>query len=245
MPRFFLPTIGENPVIEGPDASHIAKSLRMRPGEALTVCDEKGTDYLCEIAAAAPGRVELRIRETRPTASEPGLHVTLYQCVPKGDKLDGVVQKAVELGVSEIVPVLSSRCVSRPDEKSMKKKVERWGKIAREAAGQSGRGILPQVMPALSFAGCAAALQDYDLALFFYEAGGEPLRDILAAASLPEKGGRAAILIGPEGGFSPEEAGKAAAAGAKTATLGPRILRTETAPIAALAALMLLTGSLE
>ncbi|MCI8360424.1 MAG: 16S rRNA (uracil(1498)-N(3))-methyltransferase [Clostridiales bacterium] len=245
MPRFFSETIAELPALEGADAAHIVKALRMRPGERLTVCDLKGTDYFCEIAAADPQRVELTVLETAPTKSEPKLAVTLYQCVPKGDKLDGVVQKAVELGVSRIVPVLSSRCVSRPDPKSMGKKTDRWRKIAREAAGQSGRGVLPAVDPALDFNACAAALSGYDLSLFFYEEGGEPLRTLVSRTALPPSGGRAAVLIGPEGGFTPEEARKAASAGAATVTLGPRILRTETAPIAALTALMLLTGNLE
>lgn len=245
MPRFFSETIGRSPVIEGSDAAHIAGALRMRPGERLTVCDLKGTDYLCEILTADRSRVELAVLETTPTKSEPGLAVTLYQCIPKGDKLDGVVQKAVELGVSRIVPVLSSRCVSRPDEKAMGKKVDRWQKIAREAAGQSGRGILPAVGPAVTFKACATELADYDLSLFFYEEGGDPLREAVARTALPPSGGTAAVLIGPEGGFAPEEAALADGAGARTVTLGPRILRTETAPIAALTALMLLTGNLE
>lgn len=245
MPRFFSETIGQSPVIEGPDAAHIAGALRMRAGEKLIVCDLKGCDYFCEILTVERGRVELRILETTPTKSEPGLAVTLYQCVPKGDKLDGVVRKAVELGVGRVVPVLSSRCVSRPDQRSMAKKVDRWQKIAREAAGQSGRGILPAVGPAVDFSACADELSGYDLSLFFYEEGGDPLRETVARAALPPSGGTAAILIGPEGGFSPEEAARAAGAGARTVTLGPRILRTETAPVAALAAVMLLTGNLE
>ena len=245
MPRFFSETIGLSPVIEGPDAAHIVKALRMREGEALTVCDLQGTDYSCKIRIADPERVELEILEKSPTKSEPKLSVTLYQCVPKSDKLDGVVQKAVELGVSRIVPVLSSRCVSRPDGKAMAKKIGRWQKIAREAAGQSGRGILPAVGPALDYKDLPAALSEYDLSVFFYEEGGAPLREVLEAAALPDAGGRVAVIIGPEGGFSPDEAAAAEAAGARVTTLGPRILRTETAPVAALAAVMLLTGNLE
>lgn len=242
MPRFFLNTIRLTPIIEGPDARHIVKALRMRPGDALTVCDMQGTDFHCEILSADPERVELRVLERAPTISEPPMLVTLFQCLPKGDKLDTVVQKAVELGVARVAPVLSSRCVSRPDNKSMEKKVERWGKIAREAAGQSGRGILPTVEPALSFQEMTARLPSFDLSLFFYEAGGKPLRALIPEGSAPAT---VALIIGPEGGFSPGEAAAATAAGAKTATLGPRILRTETAPIAALTAIMLLTGNLE
>ncbi len=248
MPRFFIDYIPDDTAhIEGADARHIIRSLRMQPGEPLTICDSLGKDYDCEIESLEGETVHLRVLAIRETAAEPSLRVTLYQGVPKGDKFDWVVQKAVELGVYRIVPVMMKRCVSRPDAKSMKKKVERWQKIAEEAAKQSGRGILPQVGELLSFTKAveeAAAEQDQNgaekaVSLLFYEGGGER---ILRLAGEQTK--YASIFIGPEGGFDPAEVELALEKGIRAATLGPRILRTETAPIAALAALMQATGNL-
>ncbi|HHW45613.1 MAG TPA: 16S rRNA (uracil(1498)-N(3))-methyltransferase [Clostridiales bacterium] len=240
MPRFFNPEIKQYPAITGADADHISKSLRMRKGESLTVCDTKGTDYLCEIIDFKPGKVFLKILSSAPTVSEPGIQVTLYQCLPKADRFEYVIQKSVELGIHRIVPVLSERCVSRPDKGAAEKKLLRWQRIADEAAGQSGRGILPQVTKLISFEQCVSELKAYDLPLLFYESGGEPLRGLVTPGF-----GTAAIVIGPEGGFSEREVELAVQNGAKTATLGKRILRTDTAPVAALTALLLLTGNLE
>ena len=146
MPRFFKEFFENEPFIEGDDAKHIAKSLRMRIGEALTVCDTKGNDYNCTISAVLDGRVELNIENIVKTVSEPSVHVALFQCLTKGDKMDLIVRQAVEMGVSEVIPTVSQNCVSRPDEKQLNKKQERWQRIADEAAGQSGRGILPKVL---------------------------------------------------------------------------------------------------
>ncbi len=241
MPRFFSEFVDPAaPVITGGDAAHIRKSLRMQPGETLTLCDTRGTDYLCRIVALTEDRVELEVESTRRTVSEPDVQVTLFQCVPKGDKLETVVQKAVELGVARILPVLSARCVSRPDGKAAAKKQARYQKIADNAAGQSGRGILPQVGEMVSFSAMCRQLAGFDAVLFFYEKGGAPLTRLLET-----KPQTVAILIGPEGGWDTEEAQAILAAGGKAATLGKRILRTETAPLAALTAVMLLTGNLE
>lgn len=241
MPRFFAEHFDfAHPVITGPDADHIRKSLRMTVGEGLTVCDTMGTDYLCRIADIADGAILLTVEETRPSDSEPKVAVTLFQCLPKGDNLETVIQKSVELGVREIVPVLSSRCISRPDDKSMKKKLERYAKIAASAAKQSGRGVIPAVRPLLSFREMAERLAGFDRALFFYEGGGAPLRQLLTREETS-----IALIIGPEGGFDAAEAELAVSSGAKAVGLGRRILRTETAPIAALAGVMLLTGNLE
>ncbi len=241
MPRFFCENFAENSaVITGDDARHISRSLRMRVGESLTVCDTRGTDYYCTVAEICDDTVKLNVNSKQENTSEPTVAVTLFQCIPKGDKLDSVVQKAVELGVHEIVPVLSSRCVSRPDEKAAAKKRERLQKIANEAAKQSGRGILPEVCKTVSFKECCAVLKDFDTAVLFYELGGKPLADISF-----EKNGKIAVLIGPEGGFSEDEVTAATNGGAQRATLGKRILRTETAPVAALGCIMLLTGNME
>lgn len=232
MPRFFKEFFENEPFIEGDDAKHIAKSLRMRIGEALTVCDTKGNDYNCTISAVLDGRVELNIENIVKTVSEPSVHVTLFQCLTKGDKMDLIVRQAVEMGVSEVIPTVSQNCVSRPDEKQLNKKQERWQRIADEAAGQSGRGILPKVLNAVSLADVAKKLQSFDRSYFFYELGGESVSKIASRVK------NIAIIIGPEGGFSAAEAEMLKSAGAITSTLGPRILRAETAPVAAVSLIM-------
>ena len=146
MPRFFVDSIEESPIeISGGDARHIALSLRMKQGDGLVRCDGDGGEAVCKIASLCPESVILDVEERRKSLAEPKTRVTLYQAIPKSDKLEYIVQKAVELGAYRIVPVLTSRCISRPDEKSAAKKLERLRKIAAEAAKQSGRGIVPQV----------------------------------------------------------------------------------------------------
>lgn len=244
MPRFFIDYVPDDTaVITGGDARHIAQALRMRRGEKLVLCDCLGMDYDGEIERIEPGgaSVLVRVLGCCRSVSEPSLRVTLYQALPKQDKFDTVVQKAVELGVYRIVPVLSARCVSRPDEKAFAKKRQRWQKIADAAAKQSGRGILPQVGGLVHFSEAVreAAGQEGGISLLFYEGGGERILKLLR-----EGVSSAAAFIGPEGGFEPGEVALAQRAGVLRATLGPRILRTETAPIAALAAMMQATGNL-
>ncbi|MBR6044876.1 MAG: 16S rRNA (uracil(1498)-N(3))-methyltransferase [Ruminococcus sp.] len=239
MPRFFVsvpPT--DTAVITGEDAVHIGRSLRMRPGERLTVCCD-GTDHECEIEAITSDEVRCRVLSSAPTEGEPRLRLTLFQALPKSDKMELIVQKTVELGVSEIVPVVTERCVSRPDDKSAAKKTERWQKIALSAAKQCGRGIIPTVSLPVSFEKCLGLCKESERRLFCYEGGGESL-----TAQRLDEAGSAALLIGPEGGFSDEEAAAAKAAGLVPVTLGKRILRCETAPIAATAAVMLLAGEM-
>ena len=242
MPRFFIDYVPDGAaVITGGDAQHIAHALRMRRGEKLVLCDCLGMDYDGEIERIEPGGTSVLVRILGCCQSEPSLRVTLYQALPKQDKFDTVVQKAVELGVYRIVPVLSARCVSRPDEKAFIKKRQRWQKIADEAAKQSGRGILPQIGGLKKFPEALeeAAAEEGCKTLLFYEGGGERILSLLR-----EDTPSAAVFIGPEGGFEPGEVALAQHAGAACATLGPRILRTETAPIAALAAIMQATGNL-
>ncbi len=236
MPRFFKEDFKSAPYLEGDDARHAAKALRVRIGEELTVCDLNGFDYRCSVSEVTADRVYLDIKEVSQNKTEPSTFATLYQCLTKGDKMDTIVRQAVECGVSKIVPVLSENCVSRPDEKSLCKKIERWQKIADEAAGQSGRGILPKVENARSLKQVASEINSHDKVFFFYEAGGVPMQkeDIKTAA----------IIIGPEGGFSPDEAKLLEKSGAEVTTLGPRILRAETAPVAALTMLMFQTGNM-
>ncbi len=238
MPRFFKEFFEDAPFIEGDDARHILRSLRMTVGENLTVCDTKGYDYSCVISGCSENKVELEIKEKHKSDTEPTIFVTLYLCLTKGDKMDMAVRQAVEMGAGRIIPVISTNCVSRPDEKALKKKQERWQKIAFEAAGQSGRGILPEVGNTISFDQAVTAATADDLCVFCYELATEKLKTIgneIKAVS---------VVIGPEGGFTVKEAEALAKNGAETVSLGKRILRAETAPIAALAAVMFKSGNI-
>ena len=244
MPRFFTSAAalssGEAVWISGQDAVHIRRALRMKPGENLILCDGRGNDYFCEIDGFEEEDVRLKVLYHTPTACEPDTEVVLYQGQPKGDKLELIIQKAVELGVSAIVPFVAARSVVRLDGKEEKKRA-RWQKIADEAAGQCGRGILPPVETPLSWKQTVERLRDGGTpAGVFYEGGGRPLAELVGRQTR-----RLAIVVGPEGGFEPAEIEELRALGAETATLGPRILRCETAPLAALAVIMALTGNME
>ncbi len=236
--RYFTEEITENTAfLRGADAHHLAHVMRARTGEQITLCDGRGTDYTCAVRAMAADAVELEILSSAPSVSEANVLVTLYIGYPKQDKLETVVQKAVELGAVRVVPFFSRYCVAAP--KKEEQKNERVRRIAREAAKQSGRGIVPSISMPLSFTAMLADAAQNDVALFCWEAGGGPLHSRLGDAE------RIGIITGSEGGFSPEEAHAARAAGCAAISLGPRILRCETAPLAALAAVMALTGNLQ
>ncbi len=227
-------------IIEGETARHMLKSLRMKQGEELTLVTPSGIQLDCVLALASNDTAEVDIISRKTCENEPDVKITLYQALPKGDKMDYIVQKCVELGISEIVPVISARCVSRPDEKSLRKKLLRWQKIALEAAQQSRRGIIPKIGAALSFRQAVEKSKENELNIFFYELGGESVAQILT-----DKPKTIGFFIGSEGGFEEKEAQLAAEAGAKTATLGKRILRAETAPLAALSVIMYQTGNFD
>lgn len=239
MPRFFLEKMNtETPVITGSDARHIGFSLRMKPGEILTVCAE-GTDYKCSINKITEDAVFLDILESQLCAAEPSVELTLYQAVPKLDKLETIIQKSVELGASGIVPVLTRRCISRPKPKDFQKKLERLNKIALEAAKQSGRGIIPEVMPIIDFKTAVSQMAETECPIMLHEEGG------VRFSELKTEGKKSfSLLIGSEGGFDPEEAELAKNAGINTVWLGERILRCETAPLTAISILMYITKNL-
>lgn len=240
MPHFFEKVSGATVKITGENANHIVGALRMKVGEKLTLCDD-GKNYECELTEIGKGYANAKVLDCNMNYSEPDVKITLYQCMPKGDKLETVIQKSVELGVEKIVPVLSSRCVSRPDSKKAAKKNERYNKIARSACEQSGRGKLVEVGEQIDFSIAAAEIKNYDLGILFYEGGGEPVTKIIDK----EKHKNICIFIGPEGGFSDIEAELLQQNGAVKATLGKRILRTETAPLCAIVSIMLITGNME
>jgi 16S rRNA (uracil1498-N3)-methyltransferase len=242
MPRFFIdytPEVGGSATIEGADARHIGGALRMTAGESLTLCDGRGTDYACTVTAVEKERVTLAVESAIPSTSEPSLAVTLYMGLPKGDKMELIIQKAVELGVTAIVPVAMSRCIVKLDGKDAAKKQTRWQKIADEAAGQSGRGILPAVETPISWKQALARFESENT-LLCYEGGGEPIGRLVTPADTA-----VSLVVGPEGGFDPAEVEAVTAAGGRIATLGPRILRCETAPLAAIAVLMERSGNME
>lgn len=224
-------------IITGENAKHI-RVLRMRNGEELTLVTPLGIQHDCVIVDVNQSQVVVDVLGSHPCENEPDVFVTLYQALPKGDKMDYIVQKCVELGVSRIVPVMSSRCVSRPDEKSLKKKTARWQKIALQAAMQSRRGIIPEVCQCVSLKQAAELTGENDKTVFFYELGGDSVKSILA-----DKPKTIGMFIGSEGGFEESEAELVLSNGAVAATLGKRILRAETAPLAALSVIMYQTDN--
>ena len=240
MPRFFVGALDQTVVITGEDAHHIAKSLRMTAGEAITLCDGRGLEAQGVIVSLSPDAVSVRLGEAAACAAEPQTKLSLYLAMPKGDKTELVVQKAVELGAAEIVLFLSSRCISRPKGEDAAKKVRRLQKIANEAAKQCGRGMLPAVRGVLSFSQTLQEMQQFDHSFILYDGLCAPLRQ-----QLPKRGAAMALLIGSEGGFAPEEIAQAEARGVRAASLGKRILRCETAPIAATAAIMFALGEMD
>jgi 16S rRNA (uracil1498-N3)-methyltransferase len=235
-PRFFA----DGSTIIGDDAKHICTVLRMKAGDKLVLCASDGFEYPSEIVSVNKNQIELKLLGKRENDSEPKVQVRLFQCLPKGDKLDFIVQKATELGAAEIIPVISRRCVSRPASEKRGNKILRLEKIAEAAAKQSGRGKIPVIHDFTEF---NAAMQKYkkeNTGIIFYENGGTRLNEIFMS-----RGGRGSpidVFIGSEGGFEESEIEAAKEAGLQVASLGKRILRTETAPIAALAIIMNLTG---
>lgn len=245
MARFFMAGTnlkGGMAIIRGRDAEHI-QVLRMKPGEKIVICDGKGTDYMCRLVRSDDDEAEAEIVEVTPCKTEPTVSVTVFAGLPKGDKSDLIVQKCTEAGAASIVFFDSDRCVARPKEKSLDNKLERWQRIAESAAQQSGRGIIPRVRFIGNYVEMLNAVMKYDAKLFMYEAGDGrlPLREAIEAAG---EFTSAAIVTGPEGGFSEAEAAMARGCGFSLCSMGERILRCETAPIIALTAVMYATGNL-
>ena len=244
MPRFFLSAsnICDGIVtVTGEDAVHISRSLRMRTGEHITVCDMQKNVYDCELCQFTADTVTAKILSQTASDTEPPYRLRLFQALPKSDKLDVIIQKSVESGASQIVPFESERCVVRIDSDSRReeKKRERRSRIALEAAKQCGRGQIPTVSLPVSFKQMLELASESELVLFFYEGDGTVgLRRLLESAypvgKIPES---VSVIIGSEGGFSLTEAEAARSAGFHMCGLGKRILRCETAPGFALACL--------
>ena len=239
MPRFFIDHEPADVIIvTDSDARHIGRSLRMKIGDPITFC-RCGTDYFCTITNMTDTDVTCRIDRKEPSKREPSIFLTIYQAFPKQDKFEQIIQKTVELGASRIVPFISKRCVARPDSKDFTKKLERFRKISEEAAKQSGRGIIPEIAPLMTFEQALDDMNSSEMKLICYENGGEKL------ASLDLSPYRSiSVMIGSEGGFERSEADKAAHSGAIPLWLGERILRCETCPPAITAIIMNLTGNM-
>lgn len=239
MPRFFLPPeciAGEASTVEidGENARHISLSLRMKVGDRITLCNGEGKEYQSTITAITAKTVSVQVESVCDSQNESPVRTRLYQGIAKGDKMDSVIQKAVELGVSEIVPVDCRRCVAKIDRDSADKKLKRWQKIADEAAGQCGRGLLPKVYAPMKFADAVMHAAQDECALICYEGEGtKPLGELLPL----DPPATLSFFIGPEGGFDLSEVALAEQHGLLLAGLGRRILRTETASAFMLSAL--------
>ncbi len=242
IPRVFLPASqildGTATVIDEADINHIKNVLRIPVGGKVTLCDGAGMIYPACIFGYTPAGMQLKLGDGVPDNSELPFHVTVYQCYPKGEKAETVVQKAVELGAHEIVFVLSQRCIARPDEKAMEKKLLRLQKIADGAAAQSGRCILPEVRGLISYENACLEASKADCAFLCYEGQDtKPLRQVLEGAPHSKQ---YAFVIGPEGGIAPQELQTAIEHGLVPTGLGGRILRTETAALFVLSAMNVL-----
>ena len=231
--------------ILGEDVHHIARVLRMRPGEEISVSDgETDREYRCGIESIGEDEVICRLRFIKEGGVELPLRITLFQGLPKADKMELIIQKATELGVYELVPLAAERSVVQLDEKKYEKKRERWQGIAEAAAKQSRRSVVPQIGEQMNMKQALKAAAEMELAAIPYElaegmsATADFTKCFLKLAK-EQSGARVGIFIGPEGGFSEEEAAAAAAAGVMPLSLGRRILRTETAGMSLLSYMML------
>jgi len=228
---------GDKIRIEGGDVNHMKNVLRMKLHEKAEISDGESRTYLCEVEAYEEDVAVLHILEEMEADTEPASKLYLFQGLPKSDKMELIVQKAVELGVYQVIPVAMKRSVVRLDDKKAEKKVDRWNSIAESAAKQAGRSRIPEVTMPLSYNEALKMAEELDVTLLPYElAGGmEVTREVIRQI---KSGQSVGIFIGPEGGFEPEEVDAAVSMGAKVITLGRRILRTETAGLATLAVLM-------
>lgn len=241
MTRFFVSPQEmqqERIILTGENARH-ARVLRLKSGEQVILCDGAGRESLCTVRDVSDEQIGVDVTTAQESASEACVRVSVYAAYPKADKLEHIIQKATELGAYEIVAFPSARCVSRPDDKSLAKKLERWQKIAASAAEQSGRGRIPQIITLGSYAAALSRAVSADTALLFYE--NEHARTLRAA--LESKPFHAvSLMTGPEGGLEEREVEQAERAGMQVCTLGRRILRCETAPLCALSAVMYAAG---
>lgn len=241
MVRFFVTAeelAQDQIVLTGENAAH-AKVLRIKCGETVLVCDGEGNECVCSVGSVSANLVELTVEQRKISNSEPKIKVSVYMAFPKSDKLEHVIQKATELGAYEIIAFPTARCVSKPDEKSLNKKLERWKKIAASAAEQSGRGRIPDVIVLPNYIAALNRAMEADLPILFYEhEHATTLRMALESSDFQS----VSLISGPEGGLEEREVQQAAGMGLHVCTLGRRILRCETAPLCGLSAVMYASG---
>jgi len=240
MPRFFVKreaVCGDQIYITGSDVNHIKNVLRMAPGEAISVSDGEGRDYFGTVVSLDKDKVTVHIENSWDSFVELPAKVWLFQGLPKADKMELIIQKAVELGVYKVVPVMMKRTIVKLDVKKEAKKLARWQGIAESAAKQSGRGVIPEIMAPVDFKDALAVAGHLDAVILPYEKadGMDEARALIRRMRGKKSVG---IFIGPEGGFDESEVLAAVDAGASVMTLGHRILRTETAGMAVLSILM-------
>ena len=232
MRRFFADTKSEQIIISGTDAHHITNVLRLKENDEIIVCGGDGFDCVTRLISLSKDEVLGEIIERKPSEAEPPVRIKLFQCMPKGDKFEYIIQKTIEIGVTEIIPVESSRCIAKIPSGKIKSKLDRWNKIAESAAKQSGRGLIPTVSAPLGFKDAVKVFLDCDLPIVAYELEKDTSLKTLLLGNPNAKAIN--VFIGPEGGIADDEIKMLKESGAYSATLGPRILRTETAPLAVL-----------
>lgn len=224
------------------DNKHISKVLRLTEGDCIEVCDGHNNEYITKIQTISKSKVDLTILEKKLSGTEPNIKVTLFQSIPKSDKMEMIIQKVTELGIFDVFPIISKRTIVKLNGKNKQKKIERWRKIAIEAAKQCKRGIIPDIKTPITFEQMLESVFQYDLVIIPYEKEkGQGFKNLLKSNGRFKK---IAIVIGPEGGFDDQEILTAKKAGAVPVTLGPRILRTETAGFVALSILMYEIGDI-
>ena len=243
MQKFFVDKENINDskvIITGDDIKHIVKVLRKGVGDILKVSDGQGLEYEVKISHLEKEKVYADIIQKSQVEIQ-ALEVTLYQALPKSDKMDSIIQKCTELGIAKIAPYVSEHTIVTVDKGKSDKKVERWRKVALEACKQSGRSIVPEIANVHTFDNVLNEMRGYDLNIFAYEKGNYSIKKLLKENAESK---RISVVVGPEGGFSEEEARKIIGNGAKAVGLGPRILRTETAGMAVLCIIMYELGDM-
>jgi len=236
---------GDEADITGDDARHLIRVLRAVPGDRLILCDGSGRECLAEIVALERERAALKVLEERTCENEPAVHIRIAQSLPKGDKFETVIQKGTEIGASAFLPFVSARTVVQYDARQEARRVDRWRKIAKEAAEQAHRGRVPLVSEPMRWSELLDAAAEAKLALLCYEKeSASLLRDVLRAAGPLRRGDTVLIVVGPEGGFTDAEVAEARRRGIAPVGLGRRILRTETAALVAAACVFYETGEM-
>lgn len=244
MPKFFVTDkeISNNDIkVVGEDVKHIKNVLRKKVGDKLTICNaETSLDYLCEIIKISEQEIDCNILEKVESNVESNIKVTIFQGLPKFDKMELVIQKSVELGANDIIPIQMKRCVVKLDEKDKAKKIQRWQKISEVAAKQSGRNIIPEISKILNVKDVCNLVDQYDIVLVAYEneKNNKLKEQLIKIKELNKDELKIAVVIGPEGGIATEEIEVLKNKGAKIITLGNRILRTETVALNILSVIM-------